>query len=213
MKTNLTGLGWGEVNWIEMVRTGSKCRLLYLWWRTFRFCYKSKFPDYRIMFSCSRKSLYHRDLTLYDLRFSSSNYKEFCLLGYNAVQPGESQLTFWRNISPPSSGSRSSTCCLLHAGFLLDLFLQAEDGSIMSLWNADWLSLDYIMLCLRRHWSQWPCALRHELSSLTRTLGLWVQIPLMAWMFVYLFCICVVLCVGSSLAMGWSLVQGVLLSV
>jgi hypothetical protein len=25
-----------------------------------------------------------------------------------------------------------------------------------------------------------------------------------------LFCVCVVLCVGSSLAMGWSLVQGVL---
>jgi hypothetical protein len=49
------------------------------------------------------------------------------------------------------------------------------------------------------------------LSLLTRTLGLWVQIPLKAWMFgVYmrLFCVCVFLCLGSSLAMGWPLIQG-----
>jgi hypothetical protein len=30
---------------------------------------------------------------------------------------------------------------------------------------------------------------------------------------VHLFCVCVVLCVGSSLAMGWSPIQGVLLTV
>jgi hypothetical protein len=30
--------------------------------------------------------------------------------------------------------------------------------------------------------SQWPCGLRHELSSLAWTLGLWVRIPLKVWM-------------------------------
>jgi ABC-type xylose transport system permease subunit len=29
--------------------------------------------------------------------------------------------------------------------------------------------------------SQWPCGLRHELSSLARTLRSWVRIPLKAW--------------------------------
>jgi hypothetical protein len=51
--------------------------------------------------------------------------------------------------------------------------------------------------------SQQPRGLRHELSSLTRALGSWVQIPLKAWMFVVcmrLFCVCVVLCLGSGLA-------------
>jgi hypothetical protein len=31
-------------------------------------------------------------------------------------------------------------------------------------------------------WSQWPCGLKHELSSLARTLGSWVRIPLEVWM-------------------------------
>jgi hypothetical protein len=46
--------------------------------------------------------------------------------------------------------------------------------------------------------------------------GSWVRIPLKAWMFdvcMHLFCICVVLCLGSGLATSWSLLQGVLLSV
>jgi hypothetical protein len=64
--------------------------------------------------------------------------------------------------------------------------------------------------------SQLPRGLKHERSSLARTLGSWVRIPLRAWMFgmcMRLFYVCVVLCVGSSLATGWSLVQGVLPSV
>jgi hypothetical protein len=57
--------------------------------------------------------------------------------------------------------------------------------------------------------SQWSCRLRHEQSSLARTLGSWwVRIPLEAWMSV---CLCAVLCAGSNLATGWSPVQGVLL--
>jgi hypothetical protein len=47
--------------------------------------------------------------------------------------------------------------------------------------------------------SQWPRGLRHELSSLARTLGSWVRILLGAWMSV---CVCVALCVGSGLATG-----------
>jgi hypothetical protein len=50
--------------------------------------------------------------------------------------------------------------------------------------------------------SQWPRGLGHELSSPAQTLGLWVQIPLEAWMSVRLFCVCAVLCAGRGLATG-----------
>jgi hypothetical protein len=43
-----------------------------------------------------------------------------------------------------------------------------------------------IFVCL----SQWPRRLRYELSSLARTLGSWVRIPLKAWMSVYAFILC-----------------------
>jgi hypothetical protein len=33
--------------------------------------------------------------------------KMFCLLGYNAMYSGERQLTFWKNMSPPSLVSES----------------------------------------------------------------------------------------------------------
>jgi hypothetical protein len=58
--------------------------------------------------------------------------KEFYLLGYNAVQPAESQPTFRRNMSPPSSGSNkssekpaSSACHLFSSWFLARLILQS----------------------------------------------------------------------------------------
>jgi hypothetical protein len=79
----------------------------------------------------------------------------------------------------------------------------------MQLGNV-WL---YIYLDSR---SQWPRCLRHELPSLALTLGSWVRIPLKAWMFCVCmcsFCVCVILCLGRSLATGWSLVQGALPSV
>jgi hypothetical protein len=37
----------------------------------------------------------------------SSGYEEYYLLGYYAVKPVESQLTFQRNMSPPSSGPKN----------------------------------------------------------------------------------------------------------
>jgi hypothetical protein len=58
-------------------------------------------------------------------------------------------------------------------------------------------------------WSQWPRSLRHELFSLSQKLGSYVRIPLKAWC-LHLFCVCVVLCVGSALATGRSLFQVVL---
>jgi hypothetical protein len=51
----------------------------------------------------------------------SGGYEESYLLGYNAVWSVESQSTFWRNMSPPSSWY------LLRAGFLLGLFFHPED--------------------------------------------------------------------------------------
>jgi hypothetical protein len=60
--------------------------------------------------------------------------------------------------------------------------------------------------------SQWPRGLRNERSSLARTLGPWVRIPLKTWMSVRLFCVHVILCVGTGLATGWSFVRAVLLT-
>jgi hypothetical protein len=60
--------------------------------------------------------------------------------------------------------------------------------------------------------SQWPCGLKHELSSPAPTLNSWVRIPLEAWMFmcvysltrygIKFYSLCVVMCVGSGLAKG-----------
>jgi hypothetical protein len=49
--------------------------------------------------------------------------------------------------------------------------------------------------------SQWPRGLRHKLSSLTRTLGSWVRIPLKAWLSVCIYSM-FVLCVDRGLATG-----------
>jgi hypothetical protein len=54
--------------------------------------------------------------------------------------------------------------------------------------------------------------LRHEMSSLARTLWSWVRIPLKAWISVCVFPV-FVFCLGSGLATGWSPVQGVLQTV
>jgi hypothetical protein len=42
---------------------------------------------------------------------------------------------------------------------------------------------------------QWPPDLRHELSSLAQTLGLWVRIQLEAWTSVRLYSLFLLLCV------------------
>jgi hypothetical protein len=66
--------------------------------------------------------------------------------------------------------------------------------------------LNVVAMC----WSQWPRGLRYEMSSPAWTLGSWVRISLEAWMFVCVYSVFVFSCEVSGLAMGWSLVQGVL---
>jgi hypothetical protein len=63
---------------------------------------------------------------------------------------------------------------------------------------------DLITLIIFDGRSRWPRGLRHELSSLARTLGSWVRILLKAWMSVYAFilCLCCPVCIGSDLATG-----------
>jgi hypothetical protein len=56
--------------------------------------------------------------------------------------------------------------------------------------------------------SQRPRGLRHKMSWPAWTLGLWVRIPLDAWMSVCVYAVFVLSCVSSGLATGWSLVQG-----
>jgi hypothetical protein len=62
---------------------------------------------------------------------------------------------FQGNMSPPSYGSKNklskkTACYLLHAGFLLGLCFDPEDGGDMFLWNVCWLSMDYAVLYTRR---------------------------------------------------------------
>jgi hypothetical protein len=54
--------------------------------------------------------------------------------------------------------------------------------------------------------TRWPRGLRHEPSSLARSLRSWVRIPLEEWISVYAF----MLCLCYSVATGWSPVQGVI---
>jgi hypothetical protein len=62
------------------------------------------------------------------------------------MSSGETQLMFWRNISPPSS-RLFFFCYLFHAGFLLDLqlFGPADKASMFILSDGK-LSPDYMAL-------------------------------------------------------------------
>jgi hypothetical protein len=64
--------------------------------------------------------------------------EEFYVLGYNAVQPDEIQPTFRWSKSPPS-------CCLLYAGFLIELLFVSEEGGDMLLRNL----IDFHQISLR----------------------------------------------------------------
>jgi hypothetical protein len=80
-------------------------------------------------------------------------YEVFYLLGCNAMQSAENQLTFWRNMLPPSSGVKSKAsfiCCLLYAGFLLGLLFSPEDGGDMFLQKVGRFSTGYMALYPRR---------------------------------------------------------------
>jgi hypothetical protein len=49
-------------------------------------------------------------------------------------------------MSPPFSGSKSRTCYLLHAGFLIGSFFEPEVGDDMFLRKFGWISTDYTAL-------------------------------------------------------------------
>jgi hypothetical protein len=69
------------------------------------------------------------------------------------------------------------------------MFIPRNDVGHMSL---IWTDLPCVENLCR---SQWPCGLSHELSSLVRTLGSWVGIPLKAGMFVCVYSVFLLSCV------------------
>jgi hypothetical protein len=71
----------------------------------------------------------------------------------------------------------------------------------------------FIPIIKRKCRSQWPPSLRNEQSSAAQTLGSWVRTPLEALIFVFVYSVFVLSCVGSDLAASWSSVQGVLQTV
>jgi hypothetical protein len=57
---------------------------------------------------------------------------------------------------------------------------------------------------------QWPRGLRHGLRSLERWNRGFESHSRHGWLYVLLFCACIVLCIGSGLTTGWSPLLGVL---
>jgi hypothetical protein len=49
---------------------------------------------------------------------------------------------------------------------------------------------DKDILMLNYSQSQWPRGLRHEMSSPARTLGSWFRVPLEAWLYAFILCLC-----------------------
>jgi hypothetical protein len=66
-----------------------------------------------------------------DGRQNKETFDEFYLLGYNAVQSVESQPTFRSRLHLQGRRALFATC--FHAGFLLGLFFDVEDGGNMFL--------------------------------------------------------------------------------
>jgi hypothetical protein len=75
---------------------------------------------------------------LQSIFITTTSSEKFCLLEYDAMYSVESQHTFETN----------SYCYLLHAGFLLGLFLDPEDRGDMFLHNVGIIrvSVDYMAL-------------------------------------------------------------------
>jgi hypothetical protein len=92
------------------------------------------------------------------------------------------------------------SCCLLNS-FLAKL-IHTCIVSPQATCQAIVPSLDLTTLAAVICRSQWPRCPRHEMSSPTWILGSWVRIPLEAWMFVCVYSVSVLSCVGSGLATG-----------
>jgi hypothetical protein len=154
-------------------------------------------------------------------------------------KPAWNQPATFSFFDPEDGGSNVTPKRMLNFTGLRDVIFQKKEllnvtlvyylNSVVSpeWWQWLWWRLNICEWCIVFDWiviilytwtwfqsrSQWPCGLKNELSSPARTLGLCVRIPLEAWMSVCVYSVCVVLCVGSGLAMCWSPVQGVLQTV
>jgi hypothetical protein len=97
----------------------------------------------------------------------SGGYDEFYLLGYNAVYSIESQPTFRKNMSPPSSGSKNKQSKKLvwkyvasrnsapldtwfHTGVLFGLCFNSEYEDDVFFRNVGWLLTDNMAFYSRR---------------------------------------------------------------
>jgi hypothetical protein len=110
-----------------------------------------------ILFNFYKMNFTESELQKYALNLNSSNFWDIRL-----CSPLKGRLTFWRNKSPPSSGSKNkpskkpawnrycSAYYLFHSTFLLALFFNPEDGDDMFLQNVGWLSTAYMVLYPRR---------------------------------------------------------------
>jgi hypothetical protein len=129
----------------------------------------------------------------------------FILLGVRSVSE-------MHDVSIFRTFSWAGQCSCTHGVVLVDTRVEAWGGGMVlnpgcfGQWTeACYEKLQLLCIFLSYFWlltlcrSQWPRGLRHELSSLTRTLGSWVRIPLKVWMSV---CVYSVFVLGSDLATG-----------
>jgi hypothetical protein len=82
--------------------------------------------------------------------------------------------------------------------FIILVYLEEQEAGLQSCSLFFHVVYKYLVRLDCR--SQWPRSLRHELSLLAQTLGSWVEIPQGMDVSACLFCVFVVLCVGSGLA-------------
>jgi hypothetical protein len=65
-------------------------------------------------------------------------------------------------------------------------------------WRQSSVEVKNIWIYIFNHRSQWPRGLRHELSSLARTLGSLDRIPLEIWIFICVYSVFMLSCVRVS---------------
>jgi hypothetical protein len=108
-------------------------------------------------------------------------------------------------------GSYGSECMVILRGcygVCTGVWVQCQSGGVYSCQiNAPSFFLFLLLSLLLRFLVTLFSNLLIEPSSLAWTLGSWVRIPLKAWIFVRVYSVFMLSCVGRGLATGWSLVQ------